>query len=90
MEYNIVGKAVRRSLNDDLKRHVDMLEKAIRNNRPKLGRQELAYHCKQISQVRKTDRPTTTSISDIIKVTASECQRIKLEINTSKIKRCQL
>jgi hypothetical protein len=71
MEYRIACKAVRWSIEDDLRRHhVAVLEKVIKQNRLKMGRQELVYKRKQLTQVRRPDGSLTNGNIETAKATS--------------------
>lgn len=67
--YAVLCKAARASMSEDLRRHrIAVLERAITANRLKQGRLELAYQRRQMMQVRRPDRTTTTSTADALHV----------------------
>lgn len=72
VEYSTVCKAIRWSLEDDLRNHyVVVMTKAIRKNRLKQGKRELAYKRKQMVHVRKDNGMPTRSTAETVK-TVSE------------------
>jgi hypothetical protein len=82
LQYSNVCKALRWSLNEDIKNHhVAVLEKAIAQNRLKRGRRELANKRKQLTQVRRPDGTITSSSTETTEAIAKFYEELYKSIN---------
>jgi hypothetical protein len=65
INYAEISKAVRRALEDDLYRHrIQVLERALKQNRLKRGRTELAHKRPVLSQLRRPDGTLTNTTTE--------------------------